>query len=83
MAGLGVTRPMFEEITGAAVVTFRVQVGRTAQPESRPESQDHRVLASLQQGPLGNAEISSRLGQRAVSDQLNMVIRKLLSQGVH
>jgi ATP-dependent DNA helicase RecG len=41
----GIAPPEFEEITGAAVVTFRVRVGETAGPEvgskveSRPESQ--------------------------------------------
>ena len=85
----GIAPPTFEEITGAAVVTFRGNMfgprRETAQvagrPESRPESLDRRVLALLQPQDLGKAEISVHLGQKEVSGQLNKVIRVLMGQG--
>ncbi len=86
----GIAPPEFEEITGAAVVTFRVHVGVTAgaevesrpesQPESRPESLDNRVLRLLKDGPFGKAELAAHLGQKTVSGQLNKVIRSLLAK---
>jgi ATP-dependent DNA helicase RecG len=92
----GLAPPEFEEITGAAVVTFRVRVGETAgrearsqvesrpesQPESQPESLDDRVLRLLKDGPVAKAELSARLGQTEISGQLNKVIRLLLAQGL-
>jgi ATP-dependent DNA helicase RecG len=86
----GIAPPTFEEITGAAVVTFRGNVfgprHETAQvagrPESRPESLDRRVLALLQPQDLGKAEISVHLGQKEVLGQLNKVIRVLMGQGL-
>jgi len=89
----GIAPPTFEEITGAAVVTFRGNVfgprRETAQvagqPESRPELQpeslDRRVLALLKPQALGKAEVSAHLGQKEVSGQLNKVIRTLMGQG--
>jgi ATP-dependent DNA helicase RecG len=88
----GIAPPEFEEITGAAVVTFRVHVGQTArpeveskvesQPDSRPESLDRRVLTLLKPQAMGKSEISAHLGQKAVSGQLNKVIRELIDQGL-
>lgn len=53
-----------------------------SQPESRPESQPEslvsRVLLLLATKPATKAEISSYLGQKEVSGQLNKVIRDLL-----
>ena len=53
-----------------------------SQPESRPESQPEslvsRVLLLLATKPATKAEISSQLGQKEVSGQLNKVIRDLL-----
>jgi ATP-dependent DNA helicase RecG len=60
---VGIAQPQFEEITGAAVVTFRVRVGETAgteagstvesgvgsRPESRPESQPESLGARVLQ----------------------------------
>ncbi|MBL8735358.1 MAG: putative DNA binding domain-containing protein [Planctomycetes bacterium] len=92
----GITAPTFEEITGGAVVTFRVPLGSTvpgsgkagAQPESRLESRlesqleslDRRVLIALLPGPLGKREISLRIGQKVVSGQLHKVLRELVAQ---
>ncbi|MES3008230.1 MAG: ATP-binding protein [Pseudomonadota bacterium] len=50
-----------------------------SQPESQPESLELRVLATLVSEALSKAEISSRLGQKEISGQLNKVIRLLLA----
>lgn len=73
--------PEFEEITGAAVVTFRVPVAPEAesQPESQPESLARRVLRLLEAADLGKAMISERLGQKRVSGPLNETIRQLIA----
>ena len=58
---------------------------RQYQPESRPESQpeslEQRVLTQLQKGPMTKSDIVKGLKQKAVSGQLNKVIRALLSDG--
>ena len=46
---------------------------------SRPESLEQRVLNQLQKGPMTKSDIVKGLGQKAVSGQLNKVIRALLS----
>lgn len=58
----------------------------TTQPESRPESQpqqpeslETRVLGELADGPLSKAELSAKLGQKAISGRLNEIVRKLLA----
>jgi len=50
-----------------------------AQPESQPESLDKRVLRLLMAGHMGKADISTALGQKGVSGQLNKVMRTLLT----
>jgi hypothetical protein len=50
-----------------------------SQPESRPESLESRVLRILAIKPANKTEISSQLGQKKVSGQLNKVIRDLLA----
>ena len=52
-----------------------------SQPESRPESLEQRVLTQLQKGPMTKSDIVKGLEQKAVSGQLNKVIRALLSDG--
>ena len=56
------------------------------QPESRPESQpqqpeslETRVLGGLVDGPLSKAELSAKLGQKAISGRLNEIVRRLLA----
>jgi hypothetical protein len=81
----GIAPPKFDEIAGAAVVTFSVPVAgaRSGEPESQPESQPEsgslavRVLLSLEAAALGKAGISAALGQREVSGPLNAAIRHL------
>ena len=55
-----------------------------AQPESRPESQPEslelRLLAMLADEPLSKAQLSSRLGHKEISGQLNKVMRLLLAE---
>ena len=52
-----------------------------SQPESQPESLTTRVLRQLANGPKSKSELSSRLGQKQVSGQLNKVIRALMAEG--
>ena len=83
----GVKPPKFEEITGAAVVTFHVNVlgpqGRLeSQLGSELESLNKRVLMSLKNGPLNKAEISAKLGQKQASGPLHATIRDSLQRGV-
>ena len=85
----GIAPPEFEEITGAAVVTFRVPVAgaKLGKPESQPESQPEsrpesaplavRVLLALEPVALGKSGISAALGQREISGPLNAAIRQL------
>jgi len=47
--------------------------------ESGAESQEQRLLAALGAGPLGKAELASRLGLPAVSGALNRTVRRLLA----
>jgi ATP-dependent DNA helicase RecG len=93
----GIAPPEFKELTGGAVVTFRVPVAGTAtlaeQQESRQESQQEsttagksaplaeRVLQALVAQPLSRSEISRAVGQRKVSGQLNVVLKDLLERG--
>ena len=49
-----------------------------SQPESQPESLGDRVQLLLSNGALSKSELSDRLGQKEISGQLNMVVRKLL-----
>jgi hypothetical protein len=62
------------------VVIRRLEIGQT-KPESQPELQplENRVLQLLAIKPASKAEISSLLGQKEVSGQLNKVIRELLA----
>jgi hypothetical protein len=53
------------------------QVGQ--QPESQPESMEIRVLRQLALQPMGKAQLSKAMGQKAISGQLNKVIRILVS----
>ena len=59
---------------------------KAGQPESRPESQpqqpeslETRVLGALANGPLSKAELSAKLGQKAISGRLNQIVRRLLA----
>ena len=70
----------------AALLEYRAvesgqESGQESQPESQPESLELRVLSLLMDGPLSKKELSSSLGQRRVSGQLNKVVRSLLEQG--
>lgn len=50
-----------------------------SQPESQPDSLDSRVLLILRNQVASKAEISTFLGQKEVSGQLNKVVRDLLA----
>lgn len=88
----GVKPPVFEEITGGAVVTFEVQVGVTvpqahsqkleSQLESQLGSLTSRALSSLRHGPLGKVQLAGALGQKSASGSLHQVVRALLEKGL-
>ena len=48
---------------------------------AQPESLELRVLAMLANEPLSKAQISSRLGHKEITGQLNKVMRLLLAEG--
>jgi ATP-dependent DNA helicase RecG len=83
--------PEFAEVTGAAVVTFRVPVslgrprpelGAESRPESRPESLQEKIAAILEEQPRSKSEIGASLGHRSISGELNKQIHTLLELGL-
>jgi ATP-dependent DNA helicase RecG len=80
----------FREVAGLFIASFarpsfQSDVGvllTESQPESQPESMRQRVILMLQNGPLSKADISKKLGQKAVSGVLNQLMRNLLNEGV-
>jgi ATP-dependent DNA helicase RecG len=50
--------------------------------ESGAESQERRVLAALNDGPLGKTELARRLGLPAVTGALSRSVRRLLAAGL-
>ncbi len=52
-----------------------------SQPESRPESLESRILRLLAAGPMSKTELSTNLGQKKISGQLNKVVRLLVDAG--
>ena len=67
--------------TKEAVRQYRPESKPELQPESKPESMNRRVLIQLRKGPMAKSDLVRGLGQKAVSGQLNKVIRALLSDG--
>ena len=67
------------------VVTLRRPVQAESRPESQPgwqpESLGARVLALLAAKPLSKAEITTGLGLKSISGQLNKVMRLLVDEG--
>ena len=87
LVAYGLPEPQFEATQGGIAVTvFKTSNEQTAsaQPESQPESEsggelETKVLQLLANSALGKRELSAALGQKAVSGQLNKVVRKLLA----
>jgi ATP-dependent DNA helicase RecG len=93
LVAYGLPEPQFEATQGGIAVTiFKTPTAQTAsaqpdsQPDSQPESQpesggelETKVLQLLANSALGKRELSAALGQKAVSGQLNKVVRKLLA----
>ena len=73
----GVAEPMFEEVTGAAVVTFRVQVGRTAQVTAQVKM----VLTAALHGPKTREELQEALGVVHREHFRNAYLEPLLNNG--
>jgi hypothetical protein len=63
-----------EEMSGGISLTFT--------QASQPESLVQRVLSILRDGPIAKRDISIKLGQQAVSGQLNKIVQDLLQKGV-
>lgn len=83
----GIAPPEFEEITGAAVVTFRVSVAGAESraqsgAESKAESLDERVLAALRAGEQSKSGLATKLGLSSVTGQLNRAVAALLERGL-
>lgn len=51
------------------------------QPEWQPELLENRVITLFCKGPMSKSVISTGLGQKAISSQLNKIIRQLLADG--
>jgi ATP-dependent DNA helicase RecG len=79
----GVAPPEFTEIGGAAVVTFRANVGQThPQPESRPESRPESQLESRLESQLGSQLESPKGSQpKANEGPLETRVLGLLENG--
>lgn len=76
----------FREVAGLFIASFarpsyQSDVGDLT-TESQPESMKQRVILMLQAGPLSKAEISKKLGPKAVSGVLNKLMINLLADGV-
>jgi len=79
----GITAPEFEEITGAAVVTFRVPVvGVESRAKSKAELPDERILDALLAGEQSKSGLATKLGLSSVTGQLNRVVAGLLERGL-
>jgi len=89
-----VAEPVFEVSEHWVTTTFNRQTGQgeviseilpqpesrpVSQPESRPVSLEVRILSMLKNEPLSKSSLSTGLGQKEVSGQLNKVIRLLLA----
>ncbi len=78
-----IAAPEFEEITGAAVVTFRVPVaGAESRAESKAESLDCRILAALRTEDQSKAGRATTIGLSSVTGQLNRSVATLLERGL-
>ena len=82
--GAGLPEPEFAISGGFKTTIWRAippeQV--KVQPESLPEDLKSRVLNLLADGPMSKSELSTKLGHREVSGQLNKVVRDLLTSGM-
>ena len=86
--------PKFEENSGGMLVTlFNNKYGSKEQPESQLQSStspvpvqyqslEGRILALLEEDSLSVSLLSKRLGQKRVSGQLKIVLKKLLSDSL-
>lgn len=76
----GLPEPEFNDSGGFKITIWRATF--TGQPESLPEALPEalqsRVIVLLANGPMQKSELSKSLGQKAISAQLNVVVRKLV-----
>jgi predicted HTH transcriptional regulator len=73
----GLPEPEFNDSSGFKITIWRATP--PGQPESLPESLEFRVIVLLAKGPMQKSELSKSLGQKAISAQLNAVVRKLVT----
>jgi ATP-dependent DNA helicase RecG len=87
----GLPPPKIENQGGGFTVIFSkastgtpegAELWARAQPESQPESLEMSVLRALKDGPLSESSLSTGLGQKEVSGQLNKVMRNLLADRI-
>ncbi len=69
--------PEFNDIGGFKITIWRAT--STGLPESLPESLQSKVIVLLAKSSMQKSELSRSLGQKAISSQLNTVVRKLVS----
>ncbi|MBP2132158.1 ATP-dependent DNA helicase RecG [Methanomicrobium sp. W14] len=86
-----VDEPVIEVSESWVTVTFRRPV--MSQPESQPELQpelqpesgaeslENRIIRMLYQKSMSKSMLSSELGQKEISGQLNKVVRELMAEG--
>ena len=77
----GIPAPEFEEITGAAVVTFRVNVAGAAQRAQQVTGQVAGQLLRFCQTPRKASEIQKLLGLRHRESFQNNYLKPLLEMG--
>jgi ATP-dependent DNA helicase RecG len=83
----GIAPPDFQELTGGAVVTFRVPVagyGAESRGQSGGQSggQSNKILNTLRPAPLSVSEIAAGLGLKARTGALRRALGALVREGM-
>lgn len=73
----GLPEPEFDDSGGFKITIWRGKP--ESLPEALPESLQSKVLVLLANGPMQKSELSKSLGQKAISSQLNTVVRELVA----
>ncbi len=77
----GLLEPEFSDSGGFKTTIWRAKPSGLPEslPESQPEDMQSKVIKLLAIGPMQKSELSKSLGQKAISAQLNAVVRKLVA----
>ena len=79
----GLPEPEFNDSSGFQTTIWRAKPSGVPEslpeslPESQPEDMQSKVIKLLATGPMQKSELSKNLGQKAISAQLNAIVRKL------